>query len=130
MIDSHTFNSRSPLCKTPYGAVPSGERVSFTLRPERSAAYVRAVLTARLEGADNRRLELPMPWSRLDGDRDCFTCKLDTAGYIGLIWYSLRLIRMDGTGDETAEFQLTVYDGSESVPGWFGDCLLYTSRCV
>ena len=125
MIDSHTFNSRSPLCKTPYGAVPSGERVSVTLRPERSAAYVRAVLTARLEGADNRRLELPMPWSGLDGDRDCFTCKLDTAGYIGLIWYSLRLIRMDGTGDETAEFQLTVYDGSESVPGWFGEGMCY-----
>ena len=66
-----------------------------------------------------------MPWSGLDGSRDRFTCTLDTGDYLGLVWYSFRL---EGLGDrslELGEYQLTVYDGTQAVPPWFGEGVTY-----
>ena len=125
MLDPQTFHSRDLRCKSPFGAVASGQKVTFTLRPLRADGYVSALLTARLEQRNDQRVEQPLPWAGLDGSRDLFSGELDTAGYVGLIWYSLRLVRMDGSGEESEEFQLTVYDGSEAVPSWFGEGLTY-----
>ena len=119
------FDPSDRRCKSPYGAVASGERVRFTLRPPRSAAFVRAHLTARWEFDGERTSEMPLPWVGLDGELDLFSGELDTAGYTGLVWYSLALERFDGTREESGTFQLTVYDGSETVPGWFGEGVTY-----
>ena len=126
MIDAQTYDSKDLRFKTPYGAVPGGTEVTFTLRPLRSEGYSRGILTARLESWDNKRIEVPMVWTGLDGERDMFTGSINTDGYMGLIWYSFRLERLDGkSGRESQEYQLTVYDENDKVPLWFGDGMAY-----
>jgi cyclomaltodextrinase len=126
LIDAQTYDSKDLRFKTPYGAVPGGTEVTFTLRPLRSEGYSRGILTARLESWDNKRIEVPMVWTGLDGERDMFTGSINTDGYMGLIWYSFRLERLDGkSGRESQEYQLTVYDENDKVPLWFGDGMTY-----
>ena len=126
MIDAQTYDSKDLRFKTPYGAVPGGTEVTFTIRPLRSEGYSRGVLTARLESWDNRRIEVSMVWTGLDGERDMFTGSINTDGYMGLIWYSFRLERLDGkSGRESQEYQLTVYDENDKVPRWFGEGMAY-----
>ncbi len=124
-MDLETFDSRSSAYKRPYGAVASGTKVRFTLRPPRLAGYSRCTLTARLEFEGERRIEVRLPWVGMEGGRDLFSGTLDTTGYVGLIWYSFRLERLNGGGEESGERQLTVYDGSEKVPEWFGEGVTY-----
>lgn len=121
----HWFDPADPRCKFPYGAAPSGSGVRFTLRPKRSEAFVRGVLTTRWEFDGDRVTETELPWSGLDGDKDQFLAVLELGSYVGLIWYSLRLERADGSAEETGEYQLTVYDAAEKVPGWFGEGVTY-----
>ena len=68
------------------------------------------MLRARFEFRGEEIAEVPMPWTGLDGDRDLFSCALDTGDYVGLVWYSFRLERLDGKALELPERQLTVYD--------------------
>ncbi len=119
------FDPGDPRCKSPYGAAPSGTAVVFTLRPKRAEAFVRARLTARWEFDGGKVTALDLPWTGLEGDRDLFSAALELGDYVGLIWYSLRLERWDGSAVETGTYQLTVYDGKESVPAWFGEGVTY-----
>ena len=119
------FDPADPRCKAPYGAAPSGTRVRFTLRPPCSAGFSRGFLTARWEFDGDRVTELALPWTGRDGAVDCFSGELDTAGYVGLVWYTLRLEGIDGRSWQSPEFQLTVYDAEERVPGWFGEGVTY-----
>ncbi len=123
--DPTIYSPRSPQCKTPFGAVAAGTRVELNLRPARSDGWSRAVLSARFEFRDNETVTLPMPWTGLDGDRDVFSCTLDTGDYLGLVWYAFRLEALDGRVLELGEYQLTVYDGAETVPDWFGAGMSY-----
>ncbi len=125
MTDTPIFDSRDSRCKTPYGAVASGVPVRLTLRPWRGDGWSRAFVKARFEFRNDETVTLPMPWTGLDGDRDLFSCELDTAGYLGLVWYSFRLERLDGKVLELPERQLTVYDGTAEVPAWFGEGVTY-----
>ena len=126
MPDRSVYNSRDPRCKTPYGAVPSGTKVTLTLRPLRAEGFSRATMSARFEFQDDATVTLNMPWSGLDGARDTFTCTLDTGDYVGLVWYSFGLERLDGQGRQMlGPYQLTVYDGAEAVPTWFGEGTTY-----
>ena len=125
MTDTPIFDSRDPRCKTPYGAVASGVPVRLTLRPWRGDGWSRAFVKARFEFRNDETVTLPMPWAGLDGDRDLFSYELDTAGYLGLVWYSFRLERLDGKCLELPERQLTVYDGTAEVPAWFGEGVTY-----
>lgn len=115
----------SPRHKTPYGAVPSGTAVTFTLRPARSEGFSSGLLLARLEQDGDRLLRIPMPWVSTDYQEDVFTSVLDTSGYVGLVWYSFQLEGLDGRCQTLGPYQLTVYDGSQPVPDWFGDGLCY-----
>ncbi len=125
-MEEQIYNSRDLRCKDPYGAVASGTRVRLTLRPPRAMGYSRAKLSARFEFWGNEVVEQPMPWSGLEGDRDLFTCTLDTGDYVGLVWYTFTLERIDGQKEkQLGPFQLTVYDGSETVPSWFGEGVTY-----
>ena len=120
------FDSRDSRYKEPYGAVTSGTKVTLTLRPPRAEGYSWAHLSARFEFRADETVEIPMPWSGLDGDRDVFTCVLDTVDYVGLVWYTFTLERLDGKkGEQLGPFQLTVYDGGEAVPAWFGEGMTY-----
>ena len=96
MLDAMTFDSRDSRYKQPYGAVPSGTQVSLTLRPLRTEGFSQAVLIAYFESSQERRLELPMAWDGIDGDRDVLKVILDTGDHVGLIWYSFRLEGLDG----------------------------------
>ena len=126
MPDRSVYNSRDPRCKTPYGAVPSGTKVQLTLRPLRAEGFSRATMSARFEFRDDATVTLNMPWSGLDGARDLFTCTLDIGDYVGLVWYSFGLERLDGKGRKMfGPYQLTVYDGGEVVPEWFGEGTTY-----
>ncbi|MEG0765485.1 MAG: glycoside hydrolase family 13 protein [Pseudoflavonifractor sp.] len=125
MLDPETFDPRDLRYKAPYGAVPAGTLTEFTLRPLRQRGYIGGRITARLEARGDFRLEAPLCWSGLEGSRDLFSGCLDTGDYVGLCWYSLRLFRLDGSLDETPELQLTVYDGGETVPAWFGAGMSY-----
>ncbi len=119
------FDPSDLRCKSPYGAVPSGQAVTFTLRPPRREAFLRGVLTARWEFSNDQVSHTLLAWSGLDGALDEFSGVLETGDYTGLVWYSLRLERMDGTAWESEEYQLTVYDGREQVPAWFGEGVSY-----
>ena len=125
MLDAMTFDSRDSRYKQPYGAVPSGTKVSLALRPLRTEGFSQAVLIAYFESHQERRLELPMVWDGIDGDRDVLRVTLDTGNHVGLVWYSFRLDRLDGRQEELGPYQLTVYDGTDQVPGWFGEGVTY-----
>ncbi len=119
------YDSRDPRYKTPYGAVPCGRGVQFTLRPDRAAGYSRAVLYARLEMRGDEMLTVPMSWTGTELGTDEFSGVLDTGDYVGLIWYSFVLEGLDGRRMELGEYQLTVYDKDERVPNWFGEGVSY-----
>lgn len=120
-----TYDSRDLRYKSPYGAVPAGTSVQFSLRPPRAEGFSRATLTARFESRNDQTITLPMPWQGFELSQDVFTARLDTTGYLGLVWYSFKLERLDGRHQELGPYQLTVYDGSERVPSWFGEGMTY-----
>lgn len=125
MIDPRTFAPGDPAYSTPCGAVASGTAVCFTVKPRRSWGYSQVVLCARFEGHKNAIEEHRFHWTALEYDRDCFSGMLETGDYVGLIWYTFRLERLDGRSERLGEFQLTVYDAGECVPDWFGDGVTY-----
>ena len=120
-----TYDSRDIRYKSPYGAVPSGTAVTFTLRPPRAEGFSRATLTARFESRDGQVVKLPMPWVGMELGRDLFRATLDTGDYVGLVWYSFVMEGIDGRKRELGHHQLTVYDGAEAVPAWFGEGVTY-----
>ena len=61
--------------------------------------------------------------SRLGVDQ--FRGALDVGTYVGLIWYSFVLEGLDGRRAELGPYQLTVYQGEETVPTWFGEGMTY-----
>ena len=125
MTDTLLFDPRDERYKSPYGAGSAGTVVNFALRPERAQAFSRAVLTARFESRANELVRIFLPWSGRDGERDVFAGSLPTGDYVGLIFYSFRLEGLDGRTRTLGEYQLTVYDGCEQVPAWFGEGTCY-----
>lgn len=109
MQHTDLFDSRDLRCKAPYGAVPSGTTVQLTLRPYRTSAFSRAILTARFESRPRDEVvHIFLPWTGLDGDRDLFSGALPTEDYVGLVWYSFRLESLHGEVVELGPYQLTV----------------------
>ena len=125
MIDHPVFDSRDPRYKTPYGAVPSGTEVQLALRPPRSLGFSKAQLVAEYESKDKQKVVQPMVWEGYELDEDLFTACLSTKDYVGLVWYSFTLTGLDGRKQSLGPYQLTVYDGSEQVPTWFGEGMTY-----
>ncbi len=124
MTESNVYNPLDLNCKSPFGAVPSGTQVRFTVHPSRTDGVLRARLVARFEQRGGETVERAMPWRGLFGACDSFSCTLETDGYVGLVWYHFAL---EGTGARTElpVYQLTVYDGSEQVPDWYGQGVTY-----
>ena len=120
-----TYDSRDLRYKTPFGAAASGTQVRFTLRPPRAEGYSHASLTARFESRHDETVIMKMPWQGHDLGQDLFSVELDTSGYVGLVWYSFQLKKLNGAKQELGPYQLTVYDGEEEIPSWFGEGTTY-----
>lgn len=120
-----TYDSRDPRYKTPFGAAASGTQVRFTLRPPRAEGYSYASLTARFESRHDETIIVKMPWQGHELGQDLFSVELDTTGYVGLVWYSFQLKKLNGAKQDLGPYQLTVYDGEEEVPAWFGEGVTY-----
>ena len=120
-----TYDSRDSRYKTPYGAVASGTQVQFTLRPPRTECFSCASLTARFESWNDQIVVMKMSWLGHEEGQDIFSAELDTTGYVGLVWYSFQLKQFKGLKQDLGPYQLTVYDGEETVPGWFGEGVTY-----
>ncbi|MFI3253118.1 MAG: alpha-amylase family glycosyl hydrolase [Eubacteriales bacterium] len=124
------FNPRNEKYKKPYGAVPTGKEISFTLYPELSSAFSGGELVANREG--DQILNLPLVWAGREGFYDKFTVTLPTEGFQGLVWYYFRLTGIDGREQYIRPhsdpihgvYQITVYQ-EEDVPSWFGEGMSY-----
>ncbi len=125
MFDNDIFDPGDKKNKTPYGAVASGSSVTFCLTPLRKLGFSRGEIILRYEFDSDRTETIAMPWTDTDWVRDCFSCTVKLEQYTGLIWYSFRLTGFLGRQVELGEYQLTVYDGSETVPDWFGQGMCY-----
>ncbi len=130
------YCSRQEIYKTPFGAVQSGEQVTFSIYPRRLAGVLSAELLFSADGEDFQII--PMDWAGFAGARDCYTITI-TAGEPGLYWYLFRMITADGanyicrsTGGQGQvlahpgeQYQMTVYDGNYQVATWFGKGITY-----
>ena len=134
MLDPFVFDSRSESCKKPYGAVPCGTAVSYTVRPLRREGWSRCVLVTQREFS-GQTAELELPCTGQDGDRNRFSGIFSAPAEPELVWYWFRLSREDGSsilldrsgyhgGENVQSWQLTVYEES-STPAWFGCGVVY-----
>ena len=134
MLDPFVFDSRSESCKKPYGAVPCGTAVSYTVRPLRREGWSRCVLVTQREFS-GQTAELDLPCTGQDGDRNRFSGIFSAPAEPELVWYWFRLFREDGSsilldrsgyhgGENVQSWQLTVYEES-STPAWFGCGVVY-----
>ena len=80
------FDPRDIRCKKPYGAVPSGTRVRFALRPNRAEGFSRAVLAARFEQRGDEIVTVELPWRSAVRGTDVFAGALNVGDYVGLVW--------------------------------------------
>ena len=120
----HPWNGR---CKSPFGAVAAGETVTLSLYPPRSMGFVQASVTFRFEQWEDKEEVYPLPWQDTALGTDTFSATIPIPrDYQGLVWYSFRL---DFSAPPhllvSEEYQLTVYDGAEAVPAWFGEGMCY-----
>ena len=96
MLDPFVFDSRSESCKKPYGAVPCGTAVSYTVRPLRREGWSRCVLVTQREFS-GQTAELELTCTGQDGDRNRFSGIFSTPAEPELVWYWFRLFREDGS---------------------------------
>lgn len=134
MLDPFVFDSRSESCKKPYGAVPCGTAVSYTVRPLRREGWSRCVLVTQREFS-GQTAELELTCTGQDGDRNRFSGIFSAPAEPELVWYWFRLFREDGSsilldrsgfhdGETVQSWQLTVYEESPT-PAWFGCGVVY-----
>ena len=133
MSDRFVFDPRDSRYKTPFGAVPCGTAVTFTLRPLAGETFTACTLLAGCEFADQ---ELTCQLQDVGGRGDLFSGIFTAPALPDLVWYAFRFTRSDGSGvffgrngygsaQEVQRWQLTVYDGQFVTPQWFGDGLTY-----
>lgn len=132
----YPYNSRSPLYRSKFGAVASGEKLMLRLLLHTDAAVHTAFLLIKKDGGEAvTEIELS-PKEMLESYRfyDC-----ETAFDTGLYWYSFRytsdygeynvIKSEDSLGIVRAEkgdwWQLTVYDADFATPEWLDGGLIY-----
>lgn len=94
MLDPFVFDSRSESCKKPYGAVPCGTAVSYTVRPLRREGWSRCVLVTQREFSG----QTWQNWNSLHRPgrrRNRFSGIFSAPAEPELVWYWFRLFRED-----------------------------------
>ena len=132
---SHTFyNSLDTACKSPFGAIPAGQAVTFNLTVPEDLGYVdpHLVLTKDRENPVHYRMEFTGQTPRVNH----FTLTV-TPTTSGLYFYHFdlytdfrRIYRTPGgegvlSWTEGPEWQLTVYEPSFKTPGWLKNGTMY-----
>ena len=134
MRDPFVFDPRSEFCKKPYGAVPCGTAVSYTVRPLHAEGWSRCVLVAQREFS-SLETETELSHIGMDGDRDRFSGIFTAPAEPERVWYWFRFFRPDGSSiifdksgwhidGSVQSWQLTVYEESPT-PAWFGQGITY-----
>ena len=134
MSEPFVFDSRSAECKTPFGAVPCGQFVTFRCRPLLKEDFTHCSLIFFHEFS-GRTQEVEMACLGPEGERLCFSAAVAAPPEPELSWYHFRLWRDDGTGcflDKTGyrsdtqfdSWQLTTYRPTHT-PEWFGSGVTY-----
>jgi len=121
------FNARDAEYRRPFGALTSGTVMEVTVKPPRIWGATRVVLVATIEGEQHNTIEIPLIWQRHELEQDVYTGALDTSSILGLVWYQFRIERGSKPPLYYPEspLQLTVYDGTKSMPNWYGKGLTY-----
>ena len=134
MSEPFVFDSRSTLCKKPFGAVVCGQSVTFTCRPLAEEGFTHCTLALHREFADVRH-EVELTSFGREDDRIRFSVTLPACDEPDLCWYHFRFRRQDGSDcvlDKTGyrndgkvtPWQMTVYEENKT-PQWFGGGLTY-----
>ena len=132
---SHTFyNSLDTACKSPFGAIPAGQAVTFNLTVPEDLGYVdpHLVLTKDRENPVHYRMEFTGQTPRVNH----FTLTV-TPTTSGLYFYHFdlytdfrRIYRTPGgegalSWTEGQEWQLTVYEPGFKTPDWLKNGTMY-----
>lgn len=132
---TNIFDPRDCHCKTPYGAVPCGARITITLRPRKAEGFSSCQLLLFEEFAD-AYWEISLSRIGEEGDRVLFSGSCDAPDQPELIWYGFRLRRENGEevwlgkngfcrARDMERWQQTVYDDTLPTPDWFGRGVTY-----
>ncbi|MBD5150379.1 MAG: glycoside hydrolase family 13 protein [Oscillibacter sp.] len=132
---TNIFDPRDSRCKAPYGAVPCGTKITFTLRLPRTEGFSACRMLLFEEFAD-AYWEVSLSRAGEEEDRVLFSGSCDAPDQPELIWYGFRLRRENGEelwlgkngfcqADELERWQQTVYDDTLSTPDWFGRGVTY-----
>ncbi|MBQ7541217.1 MAG: glycoside hydrolase family 13 protein [Clostridia bacterium] len=130
------YNSRKDYHKSPFGAAPVGEPVTFRVILPREFGC-RSVQLAVHEDAGPTET-VPAEWERMEGDGEEWWRVVWTPPAVGLYWYrffyetdfgsmEIRLTE-NGVGRISrsgGEWQLTVYDPQTRAPAWVPGGILY-----
>lgn len=136
MFEQSIFKSRDLACKQPYGAVPAGQTVSFSVFPPREVFLQRVTLFICIDG--QQPVAYPMHWNGMEGACDRYTVDF-VPQTPDLYWYYFVVEGRNETkyicrgahgesyeSDNCGEcYQLTVYDGKYQVADWFGRGITY-----
>ena len=93
MSEPFVFDSRSAEYKTPFGAVPCGQFVTFRCRPLLKEDFTHCSLIFFHEFS-GRTQEVEMACLGPEGERLCFSAAVAAPPEPELIWYHFRLWRV------------------------------------
>ena len=82
-ISDSMFHSRSTACKKPYGAVPAGQAVEFSVYPQRAQGALQVTLWIEEDGCQAE--SHPLHWCGYQGSHDRYTVTY-TPPHPGLYW--------------------------------------------
>ena len=131
----HTyFNSLDPACKTPFGAIPAGQEVTFRLTVPEELGYVdpHLVLTKDREDPVHYRMNFDGQTPKVN--HFTFTIAPTTSGlyfYYFDLYTDFRKIYRGAGGEGVLSWtggdcwQLTVYEPEFATPDWFRSGTMY-----
>ncbi len=134
ILDFINFDSRNPLHKSHFGALPSGESLKFRLRlPEDSGVWYAYLLIRRDGEAEDRVYEMTYEYK----ENGSLFYSVEISPRIGLYWYAFsyktefhtyyinRSTKSLGRVGGGGRWQLTVYDKAFSTPQWLKGGIIY-----
>ncbi len=129
-----SFNPRKNEYKNPFGAVSTGQQISFTFPINKAISLFSVSLILR---KDNIIKNIQMRYLGEEGEENLFVCgfSLDKEG---IYYYRFEIYTQEGTifvgkgrdskaliGDWLPEWQLTVFENSFSTPEWIKGGIIY-----